>query len=326
MDIVYFNVIDICIAVIIDWIVGDPYWFPHPIIYIGKFIKFLEKKFRSVSKEEKNLKVYGGFIVIIVAFTSFIVPYLTLKISNVIPIVYHVVNVIIIWTTIACKCLKQEAKKVYTSLENNDIEDARIKLSYIVGRETKSLSKDEIIRADVETVAENASDGVIAPLFYAMLGGAPLAMMYKGINTMDSMLGYLTKEYKNIGFFPAKVDDLANLIPARITGILMCIMAPVVKGNIIQSLKILKRDRKNHKSPNCAYPEAATAGAMRVQLGGTNTYFGEVIYKPTIGDKIKKLTKEHIVESIKLMYASEILMILIYVITVNIYIYLNFYR
>lgn len=304
--------IDILIAVIIDWVVGDPYGFPHPIIYIGRLIRKLEKLGRKLCKTDKSIKAFGGLIVVIVAFVTFIIPFGLLWVTKSVPIIHHAINIFILWTTFACKCLNVEAMKVYYALEKRDIEDARLKLSYIVGRETSELNEQEIIRADVETVAENASDGVIAPLFFAMIGGAPLAMMYKGINTMDSTLGYLTEKYKYIGFFPAKVDDLLNLIPARLTGLLMGICAPIVNGNIIQSIKIMIRDRKNHKSPNCAYPEAAAAGAMKVQLGGTNTYFGEVIYKPTMGDKIVELSEKHIKDSIKLMYGSEVVLLAVY--------------
>ncbi|KYH35520.1 cobalamin biosynthesis protein CbiB [Clostridium tepidiprofundi DSM 19306] len=307
-----FYVLDIIVAVIIDWIVGDPYGLPHPVIYIGKLIKLLERNGRKVCKTDKTLKMFGGLIVLIVMSVSFVIPFSILFITKSMPIVHHVINILILWTTLACKCLKDEAKKVFNSLNKGDIEDARIKLSYIVGRETSNLNETEIIRADIETVAENASDGVIAPLIFAIIGGAPLAMMYKGINTMDSMLGYLTKEYKYIGFFPAKVDDIFNFIPARLTGVLMCLCAPLIGGNIFNSIKIMLRDRKNHKSPNCAYPEGAAAGAMGIQLGGTNTYFGEVIYKPTIGDKINELKKEHINYCIRLMYASESLLLIIY--------------
>ncbi|MHC1685777.1 MAG: adenosylcobinamide-phosphate synthase CbiB [Clostridiaceae bacterium] len=298
--------VDILIAIAIDWIIGDPYWFPHPVIYIGRLIRFLEKKARSYSKSNFQLKWFGGIIVIIVASVSFIIPFMILQVTKTIPILYHIINIFILWTTLAARCLHVEGKKVYTSLKNNDINDARLKLSYIVGRDTTKLSEKEIIRADVETIAENTSDGIIAPLFFAFIGGAPLAMMYKGINTMDSTLGYLNDKYRYIGFFPAKVDDIFNLLPARVSGILMCISAPVVKGNIIESFKIMIRDRKNHKSPNCAYPEAATAGALKVQLGGNNVYFGEVVEKPTIGDKIKELDKEDIIKTIVLMYGCEI--------------------
>lgn len=307
--------IDILIAMIIDWIIGDPYGFPHPVIYIGKLISKLHKKAKKVCRTHKELKCFGGFIVIVVATITFLVPFLILYITRNITILHHALNIFILWTTLACKCLGKEGKKIYTELKKNDLEEARVKLSYIVGRETKSLSEHEVIRADVETIAENTADGVIAPMFYAMIFGpfgAAGAMMYKGINTMDSMLGYLTEEFKDIGFFPAKVDDVFNFIPARVTGVFISLSAPFVKGNIINSVKIMIRDRKNHKSPNCAYAEGAAAGAMGVQLGGTNTYFGEVIYKPTIGDKVKELSKEHIVECIRLMYCSEIMFYLFY--------------
>jgi len=298
------NIIDLILAIMLDLLIGDPYWFPHPVIYIGKLISKLDKLGRNICKTNKQIKVFGGIIVIIVAFSSFLVPFIILQISKEVFWLYHILNIILIWTTIATKCLHKEGLKVYVSLVKNDINDARVKLSYIVGRDTKNLSEYEIIRADVETIAENTADGVIAPILYAMLGGAPLAMMYKGINTMDSMLGYMNKKYKYIGFFPAKTDDVFNFIPARITGLLICLSAPIVRGNILDSLKVMIRDRKNHKSPNCAYPEGAVAGAMKVQLGGTNVYFGEKMYKPTIGNKIKDLTKEHIIDTIKLMYGA----------------------
>jgi len=298
------NIIDLILAIMLDLLIGDPYWFPHPVIYIGKLISKLDKVGRKICKTNKQIKTFGGIIVVIVAFSSFLVPFIILQISKEVFWLYHILNIILIWTTIATKCLHKEGIKIYDSLVKNDINDARVKLSYIVGRDTKNLSEYEIIRADVETIAENTADGVIAPILYAMLGGAPLAMMYKGINTMDSMLGYMNKKYKYIGFFPAKTDDVFNFIPARITGLLICLSAPIVRGNILDSLKVMTRDRKNHKSPNCAYPEGAVAGAMKVQLGGTNVYFGEKMYKPTIGNKIKDLTKEHIIDTIKLMYGA----------------------
>jgi len=298
------NIIDLILAVLLDLIIGDPYWFPHPVIYIGKLISTLDKVGRRLCENHRQIKIFGGVIVIIVAFSSFLVPFIILRISKEFFWVYNILNVILLWTTIAAKCLHKEGIKVYDSLVRNDIDDARVKLSYIVGRDTKGLSEYEIVRADVETIAENTADGVIAPILFAILGGAPLAMMYKGINTMDSMLGYMNEKYKHIGFFPAKTDDVFNYVPARITGFLICLAAPLVKGNIIESIQVMIRDRKNHKSPNCAYPEGAVAGAMKVQLGGTNVYFGEKMYKPTIGNKIKELGKQHIIDTIKLMYGS----------------------
>ena len=306
------NFIDIILAVILDLVIGDPKWFPHPIIYIGKLISFLEKLARKYFKNSASLKIAGGLIVIIVCFATFILPYQILKLTLAMQWTYHIFNILIIWTTIAARCLSIEGKKAYYALKRNDIEDARVKISYIVGRDTSKLTEKEIIRADVETIAENTSDGVIAPLIFALLLGAPFAMLYKGVNTMDSMLGYMNEKYRDIGFFPAKVDDIFNFIPARITGLLICISAPIVHGNIFKSFKIMIRDRKNHKSPNCGYPEAAAAGAMRIQIGGTNIYFGEKVVKPTIGDDICTLDLEKINESIKLMYASEIVLLLLY--------------
>ncbi len=310
------SIIDLILAIMLDLLIGDPYWFPHPVIYIGKLISKLEKLGRKLCKNHKQIKAFGGIIVVIVAFSSFLVPFIILKISKEFFWLYHILNIILLWTTIATRCLHKEGKKVYDSLVQNDIEDARFKLSYLVGRDTKNLSEDEIVRADVETIAENTADGVIAPIFYAILGGAPLAMLYKGINTMDSMLGYMNEKYKYIGFFPAKTDDVFNFIPARITGFLICLSAPLVGGNILESAKIMIRDRKNHKSPNCAYPEGAAAGAMRVQLGGTNVYFGEMMYKPTIGNKTRDLRKEHIIDTIKLMYGSMFYLVILYVLYV----------
>ncbi len=306
--------IDIIIAVIVDFLVGDPYWFPHPIIYIGKLISFLEKMGRRFCKSNKQLRILGLAIVIVVCSVSFLIPFLVLRFTARFVLLHHALSIVIVWTTIAAKSLDKEAIKVCKALENDDIDEARVKLSYIVGRDTLELSKKEIIRADVETVAENTSDGVIAPILFSILGGAPLAMLYKAVNTMDSMLGYKNEKFYYIGYFPAKVDDVFNLIPARITGVLIAMVSPLVKGNVIGSLKIMIRDRKNHKSPNCAYPEGAAAGAMRIQLGGTNSYFGELVYKPTIGDDIVKLSEEHIKASIFLMYASEILLVIFYLV------------
>lgn len=303
---------DIIIAVFLDFLIGDPYWFPHPVIYIGKLISVLEKRTRAWAKGEKALRICGGVIVLVVAGICFLLPYSILKLVSPVPVLHHIINILMLWTTLAARSLHKEAGKVYTALNNKDIEDARLKLSYIVGRDTKTLSEAEIIRADVETVAENTSDGIIAPLIFAMVGGAPLAMLYKGINTMDSMLGYMNEKYRYIGFFPAKTDDLFNLIPARFSGVLLSLSAPVIGGNIIQSLKIMIRDRKNHKSPNCGYPEAAAAGAMRVQLGGTNSYFGEMMYKPTLGDKHQELKPIYIIQVIKLMYSAELIALTVY--------------
>lgn len=305
------NLVDVIIAMIIDLILGDPHWLPHPVIFIGKLIKIIENKIRAMAKNDKQLKYLGGIMVIIVALTCFLIPVILLCITCPIKPLFHIVNVIILWTTIAARCLRDESMKVYFALENKDISLARKFTSYIVGRDTKGLDEKQLIRATVETVAENTSDGVIAPLLYSLIGGAPLAMMYKGINTMDSMVGYINEPYTHIGFLPAKTDDVFNYIPARITGFIMCITALFMGASVINSLKIMIRDRKNHKSPNCAYPEAAVAGILKVQLGGSNIYFGKVVEKPTIGDRLRELRKEDIASANKIMFITEFLFLAI---------------
>jgi adenosylcobinamide-phosphate synthase len=312
LDLLWMNFLDILVAVFIDWIVGDPMWFPHPVVFMGKLISALEKLGRKICSTDKKIKYFGGVIVVILTSVSFLIPFLLMYIFRKNIIAFNLVNIVFMATALSAKSLNKESIKVYFSLKSCDIQDARKKLSYIVGRDTTNLDEKQIVRAAVETVAENTSDGVIAPLFYGIIFGAPLAMMYKAVNTMDSMLGYMNEKYRYIGFFPAKVDDVFNFIPARITGILISIVSPVVGGNIINSFKIMVRDRKNHKSPNCAYPEAAVSGALGVQLGGTNIYFGQPVYKPTIGDDNISLDFVHIKYAIKLMYLSEIIGVLIY--------------
>jgi len=193
------------IATIIDFILGDPNWLPHPIIYIGRLISKLENFFRKKAKSDKALLISGGAIVFTITFTTYLLPYVLLYIFKNNNYLFHIINITIIWTTLAAKSLDKAALEVYKPLIKGNIEEARVKLSYIVGRDTKGLNEKEIVRATVETISENTSDGVIAPMIYALIGGAPLAMMYKGINTMDSMLGYLNVKYKFIGYFPAKV-------------------------------------------------------------------------------------------------------------------------
>ncbi len=202
--------------------------------------------------------------------------------------------------------------KVYEALELG-IEEARNRLSYIVGRETQSLNEDEIIRATVETVAENTSDGVIAPLLFIFIFGIPGGFIYKFINTMDSMLGYMNDKYIDLGYFPAKMDDIANYIPARITGLLM-LVSSIFTHDVKNGFNIMIRDRKNHRSPNAIYPEAALAGLLGIQLGGGAYYHGSYVDKPYIGDNSKLIEKRHINDTIKIMYSSEVLLTIIYLV------------
>lgn len=298
---------------ILDLIFGDPYEFPHPVRFIGKLIRFVENKVRKAAKTKKGMKI-GGFILwFVTVFTTYMVVWSIVKLASIHPVLAFVVNAFLIYTTLATKCLKDEAVKIYKVLGTGDIKASRTQLSYIVGRDTTQLDEGEIVRATVETVAENTTDGIIAPLFYACIGGAPLAFAYKAINTLDSTVGYKNEKYADIGFASAKIDDVANYIPARITAVLMMIASFFLGYHAKDSIQIAIRDRKNHKSPNCAYPEGAVAGALGIQLGGTNVYFGEAVYKPTIGDKKRETEREDIIRTNKLMYMTSVVALVIFV-------------
>ncbi|WP_419742169.1 adenosylcobinamide-phosphate synthase CbiB [Paraclostridium dentum] len=300
------------IAYLLDLVIGDPYSFPHPVRFIGNLIRFTEGKIRIIFKSKKQLKI-GGFLLwaTTVGFTA-LVTNLILNLLCINNIFYVIIASIILYTTLSTKCLADEAKKIYKVLKTGDIEKSRKQLSYIVGRDTTSLNENEIIRATVETVAENTVDGIISPMMYGFIGGPVLAMAYKAINTLDSMVGYKNEKYGDIGFASAKIDDIANFIPARITPFFMMIASFMLGFNSKKSIKIAMRDRKNHKSPNCAYAEGSVAGALEVQLGGTNMYFGEKVYKPTIGDKDRELEAEDILRTNKIMYLTSFIALVIF--------------
>lgn len=306
------NLLSIYTGYALDLIIGDPYSFPHPVRFIGKLISFVEKQIRKITSSDKGLKVAGFFLWFVVVGITLGSTSIVLRLFEFNKIVYFAVNSILIYTTLATKCLKDESIKIYKVLKTGDLEKSRIQLSYIVGRDTTNLSEKEIVRATVETVAENTVDGIIAPLFYGFIGGAPLAMAYKAINTLDSTVGYKNDKYYYLGYASAKIDDIANYIPARLGVILLSFGSLFVGFNFKNALKIGIRDRKNHKSPNCAFSEGAVAGALGIQLGGTNVYFGKEVYKPTIGDKNREIEIEDIVRTNKIMYSSSIISIIIF--------------
>jgi len=306
------NLLSIYTGYALDLIIGDPYSFPHPVRFIGKLISFVEKQIRKIATSDKALKIASFFLWFVVVGVTLGSTSIVLRLFQFNKIAYFLVNSILIYTTLATKCLKDESEKIYKVLKTGDLEKSRIQLSYIVGRDTTNLSEKEIVRATVETVAENTVDGIIAPLFYGFIGGAPLAMAYKAINTLDSTVGYKNDKYYYLGFASAKIDDIANYIPARLGVILLSIGSLFVGFNFKDALKIGIRDRKNHKSPNCAFSEGAVAGALGIQLGGTNVYFGKEVYKPTIGDKKREIEIEDIVRTNKIMYSSSIISIIIF--------------
>lgn len=300
----FVNILIMLLGYIMDLVFGDPYWFPHPVRFIGKLISKTEKFIRKYAKSEESLKYWGILMWLVPVVTTALVTGLIVKVASFNKYVEIFVSAFIIYTTLSTKCLKDEATKIYEVLETGDIKKSRVQLSYIVGRDTTNLSQSEIIRATVETVAENTVDGTISPMFYGFLFGPVGAMTYKAINTLDSMVGYKNDKYLNLGCVSAKLDDVANFIPARLTAIFMPLGAFLCGMNGANSFKIAIRDRKNHKSPNCAFAEGAAAGAIGVQLGGTNIYFGQEVYKPTIGDKKRELENYDIVRMNKLMYAT----------------------
>lgn len=311
----------IFLAVILDFLVGDPYSFPHPVKLMGNIISLEEKWVRGVTDSKLGLKVCGFIIVVINIILGFLVPFLLLRYLKPYRVTYTVVNTYLIYTCIAARGLHYEGVKVYKALEA-DINSARKRVSYIVGRETSNLNEEEIIRATVETVAENTSDGVIAPLLYIMILGVPGGLAYKFVNTMDSMLGYMNEEYIDLGYFPAKVDDIFNWIPSRITGVLM-ILGSIGKFPVKDGFKIMLRDRKNHKSPNAPYPEGAAAGLLGIRLGGDNYYHGKLIKKPSLGDFKRNIEKSDIKSTIEIMYRSEILLLVTYLIYSKVVFYIS---
>ena len=299
---------------ILDLIFGDPHWLPHPICLIGNLIGFLEKNLRRLLAPGKTALLLGGALMVVIVLTlSYAVPYAVLMLAErVSPWLKFALETIMFYQIFATKCLRDESMKVYTALHNNDLADARVKLSWIVGRDTKELTAEEVTKGAVETVAENTADGIIAPMLYMFIGGAPLAFLYKGINTMDSMVGYKNDKFLYFGRCAAKLDDLANLIPARITGLVMILASYFLNLNVKGAWKIFWRDRYNHLSPNSAMTESVTAGALNIQLGGDHYYFGKLVHKDTIGDNIRQVVPEDIVAANNLLYMTAVISLLLF--------------
>lgn len=300
-------------AFLIDFIAGDPSFLPHPVRLMGCYIAFFERHARKIAKTEPTEKAAGVLLLITTVGLAFFSTLYALKLAwRLNPYLYHILNVLLMYTCIAARCLADEGKRIYRALEEGDMDKSRRLLSMIVGRDTGSLDQSGITRGAVETVAENTSDGVIAPLFYMFLGGAPLAMAYKAVNTLDSMVGYKNERYLHFGQAAARFDDFVNYIPARLTGILIVLASIPMRLDYRRSLGIMIRDGRNHSSPNSGFPESAAAGALGVQLGGTNHYFGKPVVKPTIGDPLRPLERKDIKAAIGLMYTSSILALVLF--------------
>ena len=293
----------------IDLLFGDPHSIPHPVVLIGKLISAMEKLVRKIfPKTVRGENVAGGVLCFLVVLISTAVPagilYLGYKVG---PWLGLALESIMCWQILATKSLKVESMKVYTALKAGNPAEYRRAVSMIVGRDTAALDDRAVARAAVETVAENTSDGMIAPMLYLAIGGAPLGFFYKAVNTMDSMLGYVEMPYKNIGLVPAKMDDFFNFLPARLLALLMLLAGWLEGLDIRRGWRIWRRDRRNHASPNSAQTEAAMAGALGIQLAGPAWYFGEKYDKPTIGNARRPVEPNDSLRADRMLYGGGVL-------------------
>jgi adenosylcobinamide-phosphate synthase len=287
------------IAICVDILLGDPHWLPHPVVAVGKLISTLERFLRRRMKNLRKAGVVLGLAVIL----------LTAGAAWLLSLIHPVVQIYLLYAALAPRCLHTEARKIRKTLENGTIEQARHQVSMLVGRETAQLNKEQIVKATVETVAENTTDGVISPLLYMLLGSlfgwaVPLVWAYKAVSTLDSMVGYKNEKYIDLGRFSARADDVFNFIPARITGVFMSTAAFFCGLNGRAAWRIMIRDHANHPSPNSAWSESAAAGALGLQLGGGAYYSGKWVEKKTQGDALKQAEPKDISRVSALMWAT----------------------
>lgn len=290
----------------LDLCLGDPYWLPHPVRAIGSLIGNIEKKIRRLFPKNKEGELAGGFFLVLLTLliTGGLCGLLLAAAGRAGAFVLFLSETVMVYYLLAARSLYGESIKVYRFLKKGEIEKARDQVSMIVGRDTDSLSDVGIAKAAIETVAENTSDGVIAPLFYLALGGPVLGWLYKAVNTMDSMVGYKNETYQYFGRVAARLDDLANFIPSRISAGLMLLASAALFMDTKNAARIYKRDRLNHKSPNSAQTESVCAGALNIQLAGDALYFGMLVRKPFIGDDERPVEYEDIKRANALMYMT----------------------
>ena len=303
-----FGIAALIAGFILDLLLGDPEWLYHPVRLIGGLISRLEKYLRAKGGNLRRSAVILTVTTVLVTMAVTAGILFLLHLLGRIPL--FIGMALLDWMGIAVTCMAKEARDVSKALEKG-LPEARKQVARIVGRDTQNLSGEEIIKATVETVAENTTDGVISPLFWALLGGPVLLWGFKAANTLDSMVGYMDEKYRDIGWSSAKLDDVMNYIPARLTALLMILAAFLTGMDGRNAFRIVRRDHTNHKSPNCAWSEAAAAGAMHIQLGGTHEYFGKPVEKPTIGDADRPAEREDISRANRLLYVTSGLMMLI---------------
>ena len=304
-------ILAIALGFFLDALIGDPERLWHPVCAIGALISKIEKFFRRLPLSKSGQCFAGALLWIIVCTISFLVPYIILQfLMRIHPWVHFVVNVIFCYQIFARKSLADAGRHVRTELKKS-LEDGRKAVARYVGRDTSELSEEGVIKAAVETIAENTTDGVIAPLIFMLIGGAPLGFLYKAVNTLDSMVGYKNEKYMYLGWFSAKMDDIFNFFPARIAAVGMMAAAGMLKFDTLNAKRIFQRDRFNHKSPNSAQTESVCAGALHIQLGGDAKYFGQYVKKPTIGDNDRRIVSSDIERASDLMTTASVFALLL---------------
>ncbi len=296
------------IAIALDFLFGDPRWLPHPVQIMGRCALILEKIFRALLPP-----AVAGFVTVLctLLLTALTVLGILQGAIYIHPLLGEAVSILLLYTCLATRDLIRHSNEVYQALVADDLAEAKKRVGMIVGRDTENLDQAGVAKAAVESVAESMVDGVTAPLFFALLGGPLGAMLYKAINTMDSTFGYKNEQYAQFGWTAARLDDAANFVPARLTSLMLPAAAFFLRLDFKRSLFILFRDRLNHASPNSGHSEAAVAGALGIQLGGSNIYFGKVVEKPTIGDRVREAEPEDIPRTNGLMLLGSCLMLLI---------------
>lgn len=299
-------------AILLDLILGDPHWMPHPVRWMGAMIAGLENMLRDLLPKTPGGERLGGILMALLVGGAFCggSALLLWALALISPWLAWGVEVWLTYQLLAARALERESMAVYPCLVSGDLPAARTAVSRIVGRDTQSLDEAGVAKAAVETVAENTCDGVVAPLIFLWLGGLPLGMLYKAVSTMDSMVGYRNARYQFFGWAGARLDDLFNLIPARLAGLSMCLAAAVLPGYSGRgALRVFLRDRKQHKSPNSAHTEAACAGALGIQLAGDASYGGKLVKKPTLGDQLRPVEPQDIPRACRLMYADALVVL-----------------
>jgi adenosylcobinamide-phosphate synthase len=296
---------ELAVACFLDAAVGDPCWFPHPVRWMGSIVNWYDRRVHQLLLSPIKQRMAGVLLAIVLPAGAYVVGALLIWFgSSISPLSGSAVTVLLAWTTLAARDLIDHVVSVQWALQSVSLMEARSALAKIVGRDTEEMAESDIVRATVETIAESTADGIIAPLFYLILGGPPLALAYKAVSTLDSMIGHLDDRYRWFGWASARLDDVANFLPARITAILLILSTGIVSRSwpaMRRAWKILLRDGRRHPSPNSGRPEAAMAGALGVQLGGTNCYDGFPIERPCLGDPDQTLTRVHIGRGLTLM-------------------------